>query len=154
MGLKFYHWSHFFRVYVVMNFNFLFWKGKSYTVLNALALLYLVTHIHHWTERRHRRKGMGTQDWYALMRWAGGIGQAFRQALHPKARPSCFSDTRPRTGLKCHFIHSVIFPRAVSTGNLRRPYSHRPHHLKSEISFLDVSEPRSLSVSRIQPFCN
>ena len=47
MGLKFYHWSHFFRVYVVMNFNFLFWKGKSYTVLNALALLYLVTHIHH-----------------------------------------------------------------------------------------------------------
>ena len=47
IGLKFDHWSYFFRVYVVMNFSFLFWKGKSYTVLNASALLYLATHIHH-----------------------------------------------------------------------------------------------------------
>lgn len=102
MGLKFCHWSHFFRVYVAMNFSFLFWKGKSYTVLNALALLYLATHIHH--EQKADTEGNGYSG-PVCSDEMGGWDRAGFQALHTKARPSCFSDTMPRTGLKCSFIH-------------------------------------------------
>ena len=94
---------------------------------------------------------MGTQGWYALMRWEVGEGRLSGLAHQGQTQLFLRHQAQNRTEMPLQSLllfFLELYPQATSAG----PTLTGPIILNQRSPFLDVSEPRSLFVSRIQPF--